>query len=67
MLSLYTTADLARRYGIPVWKVRRLCDRKILPEPVRIMNNRVFVEADLPAIEAALRRVGCIATPEAVA
>jgi hypothetical protein len=48
----------ARRLGVPPWKVRRLFERKLLPEPARVGPYRVITEADLPAVRAALLAAG---------
>lgn len=52
--NFLTLVDVARRLGAPVWKVRRLFETKILPEPPRLGQNRAFTEADLPRIKEAL-------------
>jgi hypothetical protein len=51
-----TLGAVAKRYGLPVWKIRRLYELKQLPEPRRIGFYRI----DLPQIEEALRRMGYI-------
>ncbi len=53
-----TLGDVARHYGCPVWAVRRLYERGLLPEPARVGVYRVAAEADLPAIGAALADAG---------
>jgi hypothetical protein len=59
-VQTYTLGDLARRYGLPTWKVRRLFERGLLEEPGRAGMYRVVTEADLPAVEEALVRAGYI-------
>jgi hypothetical protein len=49
---------VARKFGLPVWKIRRLFERQLLPEPRRVGLYRVVDVDDLPAIEAALRSAG---------
>jgi hypothetical protein len=49
---------VARKFGLPVWKIRRLFERQLLPEPGRIGLYRVVTTDDLPVIEAALRAAG---------
>lgn len=56
--SQYTVGDLAKHFELPAWKVRRIFERRILPEPERVGAYRVIQACDLPAIEDALRRVG---------
>ncbi len=55
---LLTLGDLGRRYGLPIWKVRRLYERGLLDEPARVGPYRVVSVADLPGVEAALRTAG---------
>lgn len=63
-LEQYTLGDLARYFerelgvSLPVWKIRRLYERRLLPEPGRIGNYRVVDASDVPAIEDALKRCG---------
>jgi DNA-binding transcriptional MerR regulator len=54
----FTLGAVARRYGVPVWQVRRLFERHLLPEPARIGNYRVVPSADLEKVEQALRDAG---------
>ncbi len=58
-----TTGDVAHRLGCPEWKVARLYERGLLPEPARFGRFRVIDEADLPIIEAALRDAGYLRRP----
>lgn len=58
MESPLTTAKLARRFGVEVWKVRRVFERGMVPEPGRLGLVRVFSESDVPPIEAAMIRAG---------
>lgn len=57
-MDFYTTNTLARKVGVSPWQVRRAIQRGFMAEPVRIGAYRVFLAADLPAIEAALERAG---------
>jgi hypothetical protein len=54
----WTLGDIARRYDRPVWMVRRLYERGSLEEPARVGGYRVVPPADLPLVEAAMRRAG---------
>jgi DNA-binding transcriptional MerR regulator len=65
--SVYTTGDVAERYGIPEWRVRRLYERGILPEPARAGTYRLIRAEDLPGVENALRRAGYLPNAEAPA
>jgi hypothetical protein len=53
-----TLGQVAARYGVRLWQVRRLYERKLLPEPARVGAYRVIRESDLPQIGAALQRAG---------
>ncbi len=55
-----TIGDVAKRFGCAPWQVRRLIERNLLSEPPRIGAYRVFLVADFPKIEAALRQAGCL-------
>jgi hypothetical protein len=57
-----TIGQVARHFGVAAWKVRRLFESRILPEPVRLGAYRVFFPDDLPKIEAALLEVGYLPT-----
>jgi hypothetical protein len=53
--GVLTTGAVARRYGVPLWKVRRLFERGILPDTPRAGTYRLIPIADLPIVEKALR------------
>lgn len=57
-IRVHTLGDLARRFTCPVWAIRRLYERGLLPEPPRVGPYRVVAERDVPAVEAALRSAG---------
>ena len=54
----YTLGDVAKHFNVPTWTVRRIFERRLLPEPGRLGAYRVVSAEDLPKIEAALRRAG---------
>jgi hypothetical protein len=59
----YTIGALALHFskaGCPVspWQIRRTIERGLLAEPPRVGAYRVFLAADLPLIEKALRKAG---------
>ena len=64
----HTTTAIARRFRLPVWMVRRIFERGLLPDPPRIGGYRVIADSDIPAVEAALRQAGYLRDrePEAV-
>jgi hypothetical protein len=53
-----TLGEVAERLGCQVWRVGRLFDRGLLPEPRRVGKNRVVPEEDLPTVERVLRGAG---------
>jgi hypothetical protein len=55
-----TMGVIAGRYGVKQWQVRRLFERNLLPEPMRVGAYRVIRIEDLPAVEQALRAAGYI-------
>lgn len=57
-VGVHTLGDLARRYNLPLWAIRRVFERGLVPEPPRVGPFRVVAEADVPAVEAALRTAG---------
>jgi hypothetical protein len=57
-LAVLPLGAVARHFGVPVWKVRRLYERAVLPPAERVGNFRVVRVADLPDIESALHRAG---------
>lgn len=57
-VNVITIGDLARRVGRPVWMVRRVFERGLLPPAPRVGPYRVVTEADVPRIIAAMRTAG---------
>ena len=53
-----TIGDVARRLGIPAWKVRRLFERGVLPPARRVGIWRVISTKELPKVEKALQEAG---------
>ncbi len=66
MANFFTTRQVADRYGIEVWRVRRLFEDGTLTEPGKFGGKRAIPESLLPAIEAGLRARGWISDVEAV-
>jgi len=60
-----TVGAAATRYGVPPWQIRRLFERGLLPPAPRVGPYRVIAVADLPRVEAALRKAGYL--PEGAA
>ena len=53
-----TTQQIADLLGVELWRVQRLYELKLLPEPERFGGRRAILSSDLPAIVDALRRRG---------
>ncbi len=58
-----TIGAVARHFKVSTWQLRRAIQRGLIAEPPRVGAYRVFVAADLPTVEQALRRGGYL--PEA--
>jgi len=61
---------VAAELNIESWRVRRLADRGLCPQPRRLGRYRVFSRSDIPAIREAADRAGYLNRadrPEAVA
>lgn len=55
---ILTLGAVAARYGCPVWQVRRLFERGMLPPAQRVGAYRVIAVGDLDKVEQALRTAG---------
>ncbi len=64
MSDVLTLGDLARRFGVKDWQMRQLVDTGKLTPRGKVGVYRVFSEADVPAVQAALMKAGYL--PEAV-
>jgi hypothetical protein len=62
-----TVTDVALALNCRPWQVRRVFERKLLPEPRRIRRYRIFWDDDLPAIERILRQIGYLPARKEVA
>ena len=59
--GLFTFGQLAVRFGVQDWKIRKVFERGLLATPRKVGNLRVVPEADLPLVKAALVRAGYLA------
>jgi DNA-binding transcriptional MerR regulator len=50
--------EVARRLGCMPWQIRKVIAKGLLPPPPRFGPHRVFVPADLPEVERALKAAG---------
>jgi len=55
---VYTIGSVARHFGCPTWRIRRLFERGLLPPASRVGAYRVIAAKDLPLVEMALRQAG---------
>jgi hypothetical protein len=62
-----TLGDVARHYGVPVWRVRRLFERDFLPPACRAGTYRLVAVRDLPKVGDALRAAGYLPAVQEVA
>jgi hypothetical protein len=63
-IDLLTLGAAAKRLGCEAWQIRRVFTRRLLPEPGRIGAYRVIHERDLPALKAALIKLGYVTDDE---
>jgi DNA-binding transcriptional MerR regulator len=54
----FTTGEVARRLGIPVWAVRRIYERGLLPPPPRVGQYRFVPAEDVDRLEGLLIKAG---------
>jgi hypothetical protein len=55
----YSIGDLGDRLHVQCWRIARLFEQEILPEPLRIGGRRFIPGSMVPDIVAALRERGC--------
>jgi DNA-binding transcriptional MerR regulator len=60
-----TIGEVAERFGVRPWQVRKLFTSGRLPPAARVGPYRVIPEQDLPKVERALRQVGYLPESEA--
>ena len=58
MSQIFTTGDIARTLATDEWRVRRLFESRVLPEPPRFGGKRAISSAMIPDIVDALRERG---------
>jgi hypothetical protein len=54
----FTTRGVADILGTDEWRVRRLFEAGVLPEPPRFAGKRMLTSGDIPAIVVALQERG---------
>ena len=67
MPPTFTTGDLCRHFGVLPWQMKQTIKRGFLAEPPRVSRYRIWLEADLPRVEAALRAAGYLPAEVAIA
>jgi hypothetical protein len=63
--TIFTIGQVARRFGVKPWQVRRVFERGLLPAAARVGPYRVMTPEELPAVEAALIAAGYLPRREA--
>jgi hypothetical protein len=58
MQKILTTRQVSDLLGVDLWRVQRLFESGVLPEPARFAGKRAIPSAELPAIVDALRSRG---------
>lgn len=58
-----TTQEIADLLAVDLWRIQRLFESGILPEPERFGGRRAIPSTDIPLIIDSLRRKGWIANP----
>lgn len=54
-----TVGEVAELFpGLQSWQVRRIYERKLLPEPPRLGSTRAIPRADIPKVIDALKAAG---------
>jgi hypothetical protein len=57
-LDILTIGEAATELGLKDWRVSRLFERGLAPEPPRLGGRRVIRRCDLPALREAAVRAG---------
>jgi len=55
-IDFISLGDLADDLGIQSWRIARIFELGLVPEPPRLSRRRVIPKTDIPAIIEALRR-----------
>ena len=58
MTEHLTTRQIAELLGVEVWRVQRIFELELLPEPTRFAGRRVIPSVHIPEIVDALRSRG---------
>jgi hypothetical protein len=58
-----TTGELGDALGVQSWRIARLFELGVLPEPQRIGGRRLIPRSAIPAVVDALRARGWLAEP----
>ena len=61
-----TTGELGDALGVQAWRVARLFELGILPDPPRVAGRRMIPKQMVPAVVDALRARGWLPTREAM-
>jgi DNA-binding transcriptional MerR regulator len=63
--GMLTVGEVAARFGVYAWQVRRVFEQGLMPPAKRVGAYRVVEEEDLRTIKAALERLGYLRPPAA--
>lgn len=66
MSRFYSTREVGELLGVATWRVRRLYEDRVLPEPGRFAGKRAIHGSAIPAIVDALRSRGWLPAEEAI-
>ncbi len=62
-MKLLTTREVGELLGVAEWRVRRVFEAKLLPEPPRFGGKRLIEPALIPLVVDAMQTRGWAATP----
>ena len=65
MTSFYSTGQVAKRFGVDRWRIRRLFECGAVPEVGRLAGKRVIPADRLAKIKSALKARGWLEATEA--
>jgi hypothetical protein len=63
----FTAGDVCRMYHVLPWQLLQVLRRRLLAEPPRVAGRRVWRQADLPRVRAALVKAGYVREEAGVA
>ena len=64
MPHVFSTREIGDILGVDTWRIRRLFEAGVLPEPPRFAGKRAIPRETIPAIVDALRARGWLPSPD---